>query len=494
MPPIHPPPDPDPSQPTTGARVVRSFAWQAGAVAVGQAVSWVATIVVIRLLSPSDFGLMAMVHLWMGFLLLASDLGIAAAAIQQQRLLTSDQLRVLFGLVLLTTGASAALTWGAAPVVAGFFGQPRVTALLRTTSAAFFFLSLYLLPQALLIRDLGFDRKARVEVLAATASALVSVTLALSGFGVWALVGGVLALHGVNAVAYQLIRPCLPRPSFALRSGLEILRFGGLTALSRILFWASGSVDVAIAGRVLGERLLGVYSVALSMALMPLNKLMPILTQVSFAAFSRIQDDRERVRRNVHRALQVVGMVVFPTFVGLAVVAPEAIPLILGKKWSEAVVPCQLLCAVFPLRPLTGVLAPALFGIGRPEVNVMNRALTLGVLGVAFLVGVQWGLIGLCISWIVAYPPVVLVTSLLALKALEIPAREAAGDVAFFAFASGVMGAVLAVVRMVLGPTLSAPWLLACLVAAGLLLYAGILLLYKPRLLLEFRSIVRGVA
>lgn len=480
-----------PSDAVSGARVARSFAWEGGALAIGQGISWIATIFVIRLLSPGDYGLMAMAQIWMGFLLMVSELGIGVAVVQQERLLEGEQVRILFGLVLLTNLAGAALTFSCAPIVAAFFDEPRVVPLLRVMCVGFGLLSLYVLPQALLIRQMSFDRKARVEVVAAVGAALLSVALAAAGLGVWALVGGSLGLHGLKAIAFQLVRPCLPRPSFALRSATESFRFGGLTTLSRILWWATGSVDIAIAGRVLGETVLGIYSVALSLASTPVNKVMPVLTQVSLAAFSRMQEDRDRVRRNVHRALQSVGLVVFPAFIGLAAVAPEVIRLVLGEKWSAAVIPCQLLCVILPLRTLGGILAPAVFGIGRPEVIVVNRFLTLAVMSAAFLVGVQWGLIGLCLGWVVAYPPIALVTSLRALHALEIPAREAASDLAFFAAATGVMALVLLALRGALGPMLSPAQLLACLIAAGMLVYGGILLRWKPRLLREFRSLVR---
>jgi O-antigen/teichoic acid export membrane protein len=475
----------------SGTRILRSFAWQGSAVAVGQGISWIATLYVIRLLQPGDYGLMAMAQLWMGFLLLVSDLGIGSAVIQQLQRLDRRQLRVMFGLVLLTNAVGIALTLAAAPLVAAFFDEPRVIPLLHVMSIAFLLMSLYVLPQALLARDLSFDRKARAEVVATAVSALVSVVMALEGFGVWALVGGSLALHGGKAIAFQVARPCLPWPSFALREGFESLRFGGLMTLSRVLWWASGNVDIAIAGRVLGDAALGIYSVALNLSSMPVNKIMPILNQVSFAAFSRMQDDRDRVKRNVHRALQTVGLVAFPTFIGLAAVAPEAIELLLGEKWRPAVVPCQILCLILPLRPVSGVLAPALFGIGRPGVNVTNRALTFVVMGIAFWVGVRWGLIGICVAWIVAYPPVVLATSVRALRALGIPAREAASDIAFFALATGIMGLALWIVRVALGSDLSDGALLGCLVATGSFVYTGIVLAYKPALLRDLGSLFR---
>jgi teichuronic acid exporter len=475
----------------SGSAVVRSFAWQGAAVALGQAISWVSTIVVIRLLSPEDYGLMAMAGLFVGFLLLVSDLGVGAAAVQSRKM-DAEQMRALFGFVLAANAALAALTLAAAPLVAAFFQEPRVVPLLRALAAGFALIALYVLPQALLMRDLQFDRKARADVLAAALGALVTLGMAIAGAGVWSLVGGLLATHAVRAIAFQLLCPYLRLPSFAFREHRGAFQFGGLITLDRMLWWSYGKIDIAIGGRFLGGAALGLYSVALSLASIPLEKVMPVVTQVSFAAFSRIQDDRDRVRRNVIRSVQSVSLVSFPAFVGMAAVAPEAVPLLLGDKWQEAVLPFQLLCAVLPLRALASLFPPALFGIGRPRVNVVNMLLTVVAMAAAFAVGVRHGVVGLCLAWVAAYPPAFALTSWRALRALEIPPSEVAAAGSFFLGASLVMGASLLGVRLLAPPSLGPLLLLAAMIATGVSVYAGLVLLFQRRVLREFAGLVRS--
>jgi len=474
----------------TSVRVLRSFAWQGGAVALGQVVSWISTLIVIRMLSPNDYGLMAMANLFVGLLLLVSDLGVGSAAVQSRNL-DRDAVRVLFGLVIATNLAGAALTWVASPWIAAFFAEPRLVPMLRVMSLGFGLVALYVLPQALLMRDLHFDRKARADVFAATLAALVTLSLAASGLGVWALVGGMLSTHCLRALAFQVLRPCLPLPSFAFRSSRDSVQFGALVTLSRILWWSYGNLDVAIAGRVLGKTLLGTYSVALSLASIPLDKVMPIVTQVSFAAFSRIQDDHERVERNVLRALQAVSLVALPGFVGMAAVAPEAIPLILGAKWEATVIPFQLLCTILPLKALAAVLSPALFGIGRPWVNVVNMAITLTVMAIAFAVGVRNGLLGLCLAWVIAYPAVFCITSARSLRALDLAPARVWAAVRFFFGATLAMLLALEALRLALAPITQTAVLLGTLIACGAAVYGLAVWIFQRPLLRSFWSLAR---
>lgn len=475
---------------TYASAVLRSFAWEGGASVIGQAISWLSTIIVIRLLAPEDYGLMAMAALGIGFLVLVSDLGIGAAAIQA-RSLDTQHLRELFGFVVLLNLLAGMISFLSAPLVAAFFGEPRVIPLVKVLSFCFVFLGLYVLPQALTARELRFDQKAKVDVVAGTISALATLSFAVAGFGVWSLVGGMLANHVIKAVAFQVVRPCLFIPAFSIKRAKNSIGFGGLVTLDRMLWYFYGSMDVAIAGRVLGKSLVGVYAVALSLASIPLDKIMPVITKVSFAALSLIQDDRERVRRNVLRAIQGVGLVTFPLFIGMTSVAPEFVALLLGSKWLEIVVPFQILCIVLPLKALGSLFAPALFAIGRPQVNIVNNAITLGVMSVAFLMGVQHGVIGLCVAWLVGYPVAFSISSYRAMSALGIRFGEAVSVVRVSVVGTLVMAAAVGASRAALSMVLPLPALLVSLILVGAGVYVLMVLTFSRDSLHTLQSVIR---
>jgi O-antigen/teichoic acid export membrane protein len=466
-------------------RIVASLLWLGSASVLGQLVSWCSTVLVIRLLSPDDYGLMAMAVLSIGFLITIGDLGVGAVIVQASTL-DQPRLRALFGLALVTYLAAAVVAFTTAPLVAAFFSEPRLIPLVRVLSVCFVFLAAYAMPQALIVRALQFDRKARVEMATAIVSSVLGLVLAVAGWGVWALVGAVVASHAARAVGFQFMRPCLFLPIPSITGLRGSVHFGGWVTLDRVLWFAYTNLDVAIAGRALGGSLLGVYSVALSLASIPLDKVMSLVTEVSFSAFSRVQGDRARVERGMLRALESVSLLAFPSFLGMAMVAEEVIDVFLGAKWAGAVLPFQILCLGFSFRAVGLLFAPALFAAGKPRLAVENNAITLAGVAVALGVGVQWGVVGLCVGWVVGYLPVFCVIAHRTLRALEIPARQAVSAIGFSLAAAATMAGALAVARLVVNETLPAAAELAGFIVLGASVYGVVVLAVRPQVFRPF--------
>ena len=462
-----------------------SLLWLSSASLLGQIVSWLSTMLVIRLLTPDDYGLVSMAGLLMGFLLLIGDLGLGAVVVQAPTLHRA-QLRALFGISLATSLLSAIVTFLSAPLVAAFFAEPRLVPLVRVLSLCFVFVGLYALPQALLVRTLQFDRKAQVDMAATLGSSVLALILAATGRGVWALIGSLLAFHGIRAIAFQIAHPCLFLPSLALTELRRSVRFGGWITLDRLLWFAFTSLDIAIAGRALGGALVGLYSVALSLASVPVEKVMSIVTEISFSAFSRIQGDRERLRRGVLRALETVSLLAFPTFLGMAMVSPEVVHVVLGPRWADAVLPMQILCLVMPFRAIGSLFAPALFACGQPRRVVENSAIRLAGVAIALSLGVQWGVIGLCVGWVVGYVPVFCVMAHRTLTTLEIPAQRAVRTMAFSIAAALTMAAAVGSVRAVVGESWPPGAVLVLLSLVGAAIYGLMMVAFRPRVLQAF--------
>jgi teichuronic acid exporter len=273
----------------------------------------------------------------------------------------------------------------------------------------------------------------------------------------------------------------MPIPSIAELRGS--VRFGGWVTVDRILWFGYTNLDVMIAGRALGGALLGAYSVALSLVSIPLDKVMSIVTEVSFSAFSRAQHDRDLFRRGMLGALDMVSLLAFPTFLGMAAVAPEAVALFLGGRWAEAVLPMQILCLAFPFRATGLLFAPALLGAGRARLVVENNAIILGCVAIAIAVGVQWGVVGLCVGWLLGYLPAFCIVAYRTMAALELPTREVIGAMTLSLAGALVMIGAVWLARRLVGVSWPPPAVLASLILVGMGSYGAVVLAVRPELL-----------
>ncbi len=482
---------PDPEDTRQGAddsstdlrgKVLLGLRWTASVRLAAQALSWVITILVIRVLAPEDYGLNAMVGVIVYLLLLLSTAGIELAIVQAKTL-DREQLRRMFGLLLAINLGLCLAQAAIAPLAAAYYQEPRVVPLLLFMALGFLTVPFISVPLALLGREMDFKRIALSELTRNVVASVCTLVMALRGFGVWALLGGQIAGMLAQALLLAVARPWLLMPRFSVRGIESMLRFGGTVALSHIVWVMCWRADAFLGGRILGPELLGVYAVALHLASLPMEKLMPLLHNVAFPAYARIQDKPAEVGRYYLKSVRLVSLVITPLLFGLAAVARWAVPFVLGEKWSAAVLPVVVVSLVIPLRAIANMNTPLLHAVGRPDVTLWNALVTLALLVPAFLIGLRWGVTGLCLAWVVVYPVVFVIVSGSVLRVLNLGWRR---------FADALVPAAVAGLLMLLAVrTLGAlalagspPWLvLAVLVPLGAAVYLGFLgLAYRSRL------------
>jgi teichuronic acid exporter len=475
-------------EPDYRRKVLSSLAWMGSAQFFGQLLTWTSTILVIRLLDPSDYGLRAMTTVFFSLLLMLSDLGIGSAIVQADKI-SNDEARYIQGFIVLFNLAGFALTLAGASFVAEFFDEPRLIPLLYALSSCFILMATYVLPQAMLQRTLQYKRKAQVDFASMTVGALVSLGCAFLGFGVWSLIAGTIAIHATWAVGFNVAYRGVRLPRWSWGPATRFLRFGGVILIDRILWFLYSNLDVMIAGKLLGKEILGFYAVALTLSSLPLQKAMPIVNQVAFSAFSRIQEDSRRVRDNVLRAIRYGFAMILPVLWGLALVAPDGVPLVLGEDWRHVIVPIQLISIILPLKAVSMLLPPALFGVGRAGVSAVNMAITVALMAPAFFVGAQFGLVGLATSWLVTFPVVFAVIAIRALPVLGVSLADFWISVRATLISGFAMAGVVLAVQV--GTVDFAPPLrLLASVTAGALAYVGMMRLVDRTAISELRELL----
>jgi teichuronic acid exporter len=384
---------------------VAGLKWGSIAKVVGQIVSWAATLAVLRLLSPEDYGLMALsmvvVAVFAGF----AEFGLGFSLVQSASIDGKELPRVAGAIFAFNIGAGLVILLGA-PVLAVLLGDSRLTPLLQVLSVQFVFTAIDTVPYSLAYRSMRFKRLAGVELAVTLLGAFATLLLAWGGAGVWALVFGNLLAAGMRATLYVYYGGFV-RPSFDIRGIGPHVRFGGVMTLTRVIWQLTSQADLLIAGRLFASSLVGAYSVSAHLATMPMAKVMGVVNQVAFPAVARLQDDFARLRPQFLRSMRLLAAAAIPALWGLSCIAPEFVDVVLGEQWEPATVPLQVLSFVTPLRILQALFATALQGVGRADLELRNTIVGAIVLPISFLVGAQGGLNGLALSWLFAIPLVV---------------------------------------------------------------------------------------
>jgi teichuronic acid exporter len=468
--------------------LVSGIAWIGGMRSVTMTVQWVAALLVVRLLTPADYGLVAMAGAYLGLVQMFSEFGLGAAVIQRRNL-SESQIARIGGVSILASVALAALSVAVSGLVAAFFQEPRVRPIIMLMSATFVFTGIDIVARALLRRDLQFKRAAWVQASQNFTYAAVSLAMAALGFGYWSLVGGAVAGQFVRMVSAVASRPHRVSWPYDLASIRSELWFGSHVVVSQFALYIRRFSDILIVGRMLGTEALGAYNVGWTQANMPVDRVGTIVTGVSPAVLAAAQNDPPALRRYLRLLTEGLAFMAFPTTIGMAVVADHFVLFVFGERWVATITPLRILCLVAAMRAITPILSQVLVATDQTKKNMQFAVAAAIVIPAFLLVGSRWGLTGVALSWLVGHP-LVLGSVLLrhALRAAEMRVGDYFAALRPAGVASAAM--VLAVLAARFG--LPAEWPLGARfsleVAVGAVVYGlGVLVMYRGR----FQSFLR---
>jgi O-antigen/teichoic acid export membrane protein len=465
--------------------------WTVAARIGSQLFTWPVTILVIRLLDPSDYGLLAMATVTIGFIALFSEMGLSLALVQV-RALDEDTARTACAAVIACNLAVAAGLALLAPLVAAWFSEEDLTGVMRMLTLELVISSLAVVPQAQLERQLRFKALSIALMASGASGAIVTLILALLDSGVWSLVFGNLtvALVRTTLIVYFNGRVVVP----TLRRGLAPIRglvyFGGHVLASRTLWYWYGQSDQVILARMLHASVLGYYTVAAQLAMLPVSKAMEVVNRIAFPILSRMRADGADLRAMHRRLLGLVAAYAFGICWGLASVAPELVAVVLGDKWHAATLPLALLSAIAPLRMLSALNNTVASAVGAPQASTFELAFASLAIPAAVLYG-AWlnGLQGACMAWVVVYPMVYLLSNALTCRAVGLPQARGLGALAAPAAAAVIMWACVWIIRWRFAETTSVGLLFALESVGGGIAYALAFHLLAPTLSREVRAL-----
>ena len=381
-----------------GRRTAASAVITTGAQGLKFALNLASTLILARLLAPQDFGLVAMVTAVAGFLEVLKDAGLSTATVQRHDI-TQAQVSNLFWANLGLGFLIMVLVAGAAPVLAWFYGEPRLTGVALAVSVTFFLTASAVQHQAILRRQMKFTAIAVIQVVPAILGLGVAITMASTGWGYWSLVGTTVATAASNCVVTWLLsdwRPGLPVRGVGTKS---LLRFGASLTGAAIVQALLSTADTLLIGKFYGAAAVGLYTRGAALLVNPLQQFLSPFNAVLVPALSRLQSDPERYRGAFLQILHAIALIALPTAGFLLGSAPEIVLVLLGEKWAEAIPIFSAFSIAAIYLPLAGATTWLFTSQGRGNEIFHTSIITASISLISILAGLPFGPSGVALSY-----------------------------------------------------------------------------------------------
>ncbi|MCH8532312.1 MAG: lipopolysaccharide biosynthesis protein [Saccharospirillum sp.] len=377
--------------------VINALAVSGGAKIVSQLLTVVFTIWLARLLTPTDFGIIAMIAVFTGMAHLMADVGLGSALIQNRNTTEAHFSTVFWFNSFL--GAIMTVTFIAlAPYIATFYNTPIIEPILGLLAFQFLINAFALVPQQRLIKNLHFGKIAIANITAMVISNSLGVYMALQGYGVWALVWKALAHASLITLVIYTLAGWWPKLIFSIRALTELFMFSIYVLGTELLQYLTKNLDGLIVGRILGPEPAGLLDRAKSLKTLPLANISHVLGSVMFPALSLLKDDIPRVKAVYLRSTGAIAFITFPMMLGLLAVADNFVIGLLGVQWSKMITPFQILCLAGIASTIVTVTGSVYKSQGASKLQFHTSLITKPITIILVVIGVNWGLHGVVVA------------------------------------------------------------------------------------------------
>ncbi len=382
---------------------VKGGLWFAGFSAFSQSISWVATIAVANLLNPEDYGLMTMASFLTTYVEYLSEMGIAAAIIQRDKI-NQNELSSLFWLSIGVGVLCSLLALSLVYPTAMIFNEKRIVPVTSIVSVLFVIGSIGSVPASLLRRSFKFKVVGLADMIAAIVSCSCQLVFASKGFGVYTLILGIAILRLTKTVLIFIFAKWLPSFHFSFKDVRPYLRFGINLAGGAAMYRLYESLDKFIIGKLFNAKLLGNYGFALNLASLPVDKIWPIFQQVTFPLLSRIQNDIVDRNKTLLESLKYCTYLVFPLLLSGFFMGEDIVIGLLGEKWAAIIFIFRIMCLVKMIDLLSEFCNILYISEGKSKVILKFNLLRLIIMPISIFIAAKFGFRYVIVPWATIYP------------------------------------------------------------------------------------------
>lgn len=381
---------------------IRGIRWTGSSQVITGALQFAQIAILAHWLTPTDFGLMATILLALQFISTFADAGVSMGIIQAKEL-SDTQRSTLYWLHNGIAFMAAVLLYLIAPWISTALAEPSLSSLLQISAIMIPITAISTQFRVILHRNLDFKLVAIQEVVSMALYLVISLWMALLGYGVWSLLVGYIIANvlGHAWIFIAGIRSWHPKAVFDVSGLWPVLRFGFFHSGEKIILFLSTKADQLVVTSLLGIYALGIYNMALNLVIYPIQRINQAVSQVTFPLFARQQEDAQALRNGYMNVLKTVTLINAPLMAGIMVTAPLFIPLLIGPQWTESIMLTQVL-AMYAYQRSTGAPSGSLLmAVGRTDMSFgWNIFALLATLPVIYLGASLYGMSGLAWSFV----------------------------------------------------------------------------------------------
>ena len=469
-------------------KTLRALFWSAVERFGHQGVRALITLVLARLLTPEDFGV---VGIMTALILIAEAIindGFGQAIVQRKEV-TENDLTTAFVLSVGTAAFLYFIVFASAGPIAAFYGQPKLKSLSRVLSLVVVFDSLIVIQLVQFQRALDFRTVSIVSLVSALIGGGIGIGLALLDFGVWSLVAQMVSHKATMAFYYWIQSNWKPSGTFSRESFRHIFGYGWKLQVAGILSQLFRNLYSLIIGKAFSVAVVGYYIQAKNLKDLPVVSMSTIVGKVTFPAFSSLQDDRDRMKQGYRRSIILLSFVAFPLMLCMGAAADRLIPFLLGDQWAPSVKFFQLMCLVGMVYPIQALNVNVLKVTARTDLflilEVIKKAVTLAII----VITIRWGVYALVLGQVVSSSIALILNASFSGRQIDYGLKEQVQDWAPYLLTALVAcGVVYGCGRLLSGA--SDLIALAIQVVAGVVSYLLLCLLLKLEAIHELRRLI----
>ena len=415
-----------------------------------QGVNFVITIVLARLLTPTDFGLVGMVNVFIAFLGFFSELGLITTLVSKEKVDELD-LNTAFWCGIVFSGVLYALVYRAAPLISLFYDNPRLVAISRVLFAVFPVRAVGFIITALEYRALRYNRLAAAHLSSTIAAGACGIWMAFAGYGVWSLVALFVVKEIVQIALLLVVTQWKPRLRFSFARTTGIIPFGFQITLNNLMKFASQNADYLLVGKLLGPHALGIYTLAFRLSRYALQKLVTIVGRMLFPAFSRIRGDITRTRHNVLKVSLLGLIVLLPFEIMLLVSGRLIVEVLVGPEWKEAVPILRIFLIYIVFSSFSFGDDPLMIAFGKVRSLNITKFVATVLLAAGGYIGIRlWGLYGMALAFSIVTGGYVMLIKAQVLRLIDIAVYRYIHLLTKYLVSGGVLYCILVVFHSLL--------------------------------------------